>query len=754
MQALAAAAVRGDEDEVRRLLQALDAEEAEQVQRSLEPGHADAAAAAAARRSVVSSPAETTPPLRPSLAAAQRLLQAGVERGVKSVVRAALNVGGADCNHPLPDRRRERRHRQCDGAGPAYSTVLEAAVRSALRPVAAAHPAREDASSGSALPSSASDAATQLRGVTERLSDASAEELAAARKHAQITLEIIAMLLEASPPPSSVSCGESLLIAAKFGCTPVVRLLLESSIIELDVNYVEPVFNNTALLLCAVRADPEMIDLLLRHGADPKHQNRQSATALHKVVANTQNTPRARCECVRLLVTAGASLSIGNKQGDTPLIKACRQGQWECVEVLLAMLSQKPTEPPSAATETATPSSSASAAAETSSTVQPPCCATQLSMRNAQGHSALHVAAECGHARIVRLLLEAGMQPDQRDAAQCTALMLCAGENAAEVVDQLLAAGADPLAVDAGGNTLLHRERACESVLALVLDRCSDAQRTHLLQSVNQENHTALDVSLRVPNLDVAQLLCARGATHKATTPEQLSVALILCASSHQYRVLLEYLIGAGADVNHVMGDRSALLVAAEHDIHENVHLLLKAGATASESIARRAWCSLSIWSLALLMKASSPKDWSPSAIDEMKAFRDPSSSLGLLHLAAGCGSEDCVRELLAVGFDLNLVSSLDPFVDGGSPLHIAVQKGQPACARLLLEAGAEVNSQTSYYEDTPAHVACHFDQPACLSVLLERGARTDLKNNQGESLSEVACQKSCDCLTILRQHK
>jgi ankyrin repeat protein len=90
--------------------------------------------------------------------------------------------------------------------------------------------------------------------------------------------------------------------------------------------------------------------------------------------------------------------------------------------------------------------------------------------------------------------------------------------------------------------------------------------------------------------------------------------------------------------------------------------------------------------------------------------------------------------------------------LDGGSPLHVAVQKGQPSCVQLLLEAGAEVNSQTSYYQDTPAHVACHFDQPACMQVLLQHQARTDLKNKCNESLVQVACEKSTDCLAILQQ--
>ena len=58
--------------------------------------------------------------------------------------------------------------------------------------------------------------------------------------------------------------------------------------------------------------------------------------------------------------------------------------------------------------------------------------------------TALHAAADWGHAHIVRALLELGAQPDRRDARRATALSLAARRGHIESVDILLAGGADP----------------------------------------------------------------------------------------------------------------------------------------------------------------------------------------------------------------------------------------------------------------------------------------------------------------------
>ncbi len=69
------------------------------------------------------------------------------------------------------------------------------------------------------------------------------------------------------------------------------------------------------------------------------------------------------------------------------------------------------------------------------------------------GFSALHVAAMKGHAEVVQALLAAGADVDQRD--ECygfTPLHLAAMEGNVDIVQMLLASGADPYKRDGEGN--------------------------------------------------------------------------------------------------------------------------------------------------------------------------------------------------------------------------------------------------------------------------------------------------------------
>ncbi|EGZ25167.1 hypothetical protein PHYSODRAFT_436493, partial [Phytophthora sojae] len=76
----------------------------------------------------------------------------------------------------------------------------------------------------------------------------------------------------------------------------------------------------------------------------------------------------------------------------------------------------------------------------------------------ADGSTALHLAAEKGHAKVVQLLLAGGSNPNaatQRDGS--TALHKAAFMNNPEVVWLLLRSGADPQLKDAKGVTAVDQ---------------------------------------------------------------------------------------------------------------------------------------------------------------------------------------------------------------------------------------------------------------------------------------------------------
>lgn len=108
------------------------------------------------------------------------------------------------------------------------------------------------------------------------------------------------------------------------------------------------------------------------------------------------------------------------------------------------------------------------------------------------------------------------------------------------------------------------------------------------------------------------------------------------------------------------------------------------------------------------------------------------------LGLATHFGNEDVVRYLLAKHADPNIQSQNGYNV---YPLHTAISSNFDGIAKMLLEAGAEVNvlqaSRTS-----PLHLAAQNGNIDLIILLLESGARVEIKNDMGKTASDLAAEK------------
>src|SRR5690606_14503779 len=108
------------------------------------------------------------------------------------------------------------------------------------------------------------------------------------------------------------------------------------------------------------------------------------------------------------------------------------------------------------------------------------------------------------------------------------------------------------------------------------------------------------------------------------------------------------------------------------------------------------------------------------------------------LGIAAHFGHEDIVRYLLLKGADPNLPSHNGYRV---FPLHAAVSANYDIVAKMLVEAGAEVNVlQTSNV--SPLHHAAQNGNIEMLILLLEKGAHVQIKNDTGQTPSDLARER------------
>jgi uncharacterized protein len=97
------------------------------------------------------------------------------------------------------------------------------------------------------------------------------------------------------------------------------------------------------------------------------------------------------------------------------------------------------------------------------------------------------------------------------------------------------------------------------------------------------------------------------------------------------------------------------------------------------------------------------------------------------LHTAVLTENIDAVSQHIAAGSNLN---EKDPY-GGSSPIITASLFDKPAMAKLLLDAGADVNFQNND-GSTALHTAAFFCRLEIVKMLLEKGADKTIKNKFG----------------------
>jgi len=103
------------------------------------------------------------------------------------------------------------------------------------------------------------------------------------------------------------------------------------------------------------------------------------------------------------------------------------------------------------------------------------------------------------------------------------------------------------------------------------------------------------------------------------------------------------------------------------------------------------------------------------------------------LHVAAMMGSEEVARILIEAGADLEVQSTV------GTPLHVAVNYVKTPVAIILLDAGASLEARTPATMSTPLHTAAGTGDYPLTLLLIYRGADVNALDSGGSTPMDTA---------------
>jgi ankyrin repeat protein len=459
-----------------------------------------------------------------------------------------------------------------------------------------------------------------------------------------------------------------------------------------------------------VELHDEVVRMFLNAGAGVNAQSPFGGTVLNLVIARSSYD--FSVEAIKMVLAAKADVNAQDERGETPLMMAVEKNSMEIAGMLLQAGARASVNFKDKRGRTALINASARYDGSSLGLVK-----VLLSIGasanevDADGQTALMLAAKSGSIEIVRALLKAGAGAsiNFRDKDGQTALIHAVLDNwgrvpanAHAVVGALIAAGAYVNLVDARGRTALMYAADSPENSKLEMARALIAAGAWV-NAADAEGLTPLMLASKTNSGMIVEALLAAGAKASVNAKDKKGrTALIYALSSSYDHTIVEALLDAGASVNDVdENGKTPLMMAVERGSIATLKRLLSAHAAVNA--------------------------------------KDKEGRTALMYVGADLADTalEFARALIAAGADVNARDAT-----GDTPLMIAAtqtSRGYTKKLQLLLRAGARVNDKNSSGETALMRLASYpFMEPGPgpepVRFLIAAGADVNARDANGKT--------------------